>query len=192
MQNLKSRNWNLILYPKEDDSHYKALQYIINNYSEYAYIEHDRDINSNGELKKSHTHITIRFHNARYQSSIALELGIPANYMQKCNDFESSLKYLIHYGDTEKFQYSIDDIYGTLKDKLINILDSIDLNENDKLLEIVRYISQYNSYLSISQFITYICNTPLLSTYRKFSFSIHQMINEHNVYYTSYNKKNHD
>lgn len=140
--NERSLSFNLILYPKEDNSHYNALVKIKNNfnnnYSEYAYIIHDKDSNNLGELKKEHVHCTIRFKNARWKNAVALELGITSNYLQKCNSLENSLKYLIHYNIKDKFQYSIEEVHGTLKHKLIQILDNFDIPESEKLLSIIK------------------------------------------------------
>ena len=60
--NEKSRTWNILLYPNEDDTHYNALKLIENNYLDYAYIIHDKDKNNKNELKKQHVHLTIQFY----------------------------------------------------------------------------------------------------------------------------------
>lgn len=189
MINEKSRTWNLILYPNEDDTHYQALKHIENTYLDYAYIEHNQDRTKTNELKKPHVHLTIRFNNARYRNSIALELGISPNYMQKCESLEKSLQYLIHYGIKDKYQYDLSEVKGNLKEKLEKILETTDLTENEKLSNIISYINSYYGYLSMGAFMNYITTTPLLNTYRKFAYSIHQLIYEHNLFYTEYNKK---
>lgn len=190
--NEKSRTWNLILYPKEDDSHYNALEYIKNNYIDYAYIIHDKDTNNKNELKKEHIHITIQFHNARYRNAIALELGITPNYMQKCISLENSLTYLIHYGLKNKYQYDIEEVHGNLKYKLIKILETIDISEEDKLSMIIDYISRYNAYLTYTAFTNYIITTPLLQIYKKYNYIINQIIYEHNIYYSTYSSSDNE
>lgn len=184
--NEKSRTWNLILYPNEDDSHYKALEYIKENYIDYAYIVHNQDKNKFNELKKEHVHLTIQFHNARYRNAIAIELGISPNYMQKCISLENSLTYLIHYGIKDKYQYDIEEVQGNLKFKLIKILETIDISEEDKLSMIIDYIARYNAYLTFTSFTNYIITTPLLSVYKKYNYIINQIIIEHNIQYSTY------
>lgn len=188
--NEKSRTWNILLYPKEDNTHYNALKYIENNYIDYAYIIHDKDKNKKNELKKEHVHLTIQFHNARYRNAIALELGIAPNYMQKCESLENSLKYLLHYGIKDKYQYDLSEIKGNLKFKLEKILETTDISENEKLSMIIDYISRYYGFLSYSAFTNYIITTPLLNTYKKYNYLVNQIINEHNIYYSTYKKEN--
>lgn len=186
--NERSLSYNLILYPNEDNSHYNALEKIKNSDYDYAYIVHNQDRNKKNELKKEHTHVTIRFRNSRYKNAVALELGITPNYMQKCNSLENSLKYLIHFNDPEKYQYSIDEVYGTLKQKLIQILDNIDIPESEKLLSIMNYINSYRAYLTLTDLLRYLCTTPLLPVYKKYSYSIKTVLDEHNIYYSTYRK----
>ena len=190
MINEKSRTWNILLYPKEDDTHYQALELIKNKYIDYAYITHDKDTNNKNELKKEHVHLTIQFRNARYRNSIALELGISPNYMQKCDSLESSLKYLIHYNIKDKYQYDLSEVSGNLKFKLEKILETSDISENEKLHMIISYISSYYGFLTYSAFTNYIITTPLLNIYKKYNYLINKLIDEHNFIYTDYYSKN--
>lgn len=73
---------------------------------EYAYIVHDKDVDENGELKKAHVHIAIRFHNGSDSKHIAQWFNIKEQYINKAKGgFISLLKYLTHSNAKDKFQY---------------------------------------------------------------------------------------
>ena len=122
MENFRSKNFNLVLYD-EDKTHKKAIDYIIKNY-DYAMILHDKDFNDDGEIKKPHYHIVIRFPNARWNTALANELEITENYIEECRSLKRSLLYLIHYYDENKYQYQLNDVEGSLKRRLEEIIKS--------------------------------------------------------------------
>ena len=66
MEKFRSRKFCLLLYPNEDKTHKKALEYIKLNY-DYALIVHDKDTNENNEIKKAHTHVVVSFSNAKWK-----------------------------------------------------------------------------------------------------------------------------
>lgn len=93
---------------------------------------HDRDLNDNGEFKKPHYHVNIKFRSAITQNSVIKKLITAfANYggdfvgnfsylgnnpsecsVQPARSSQSSLdRYLIHLGYDDKVQYNADDIF---------------------------------------------------------------------------------
>ena len=180
INNIKTRNYNLVLYPQEDKSHNEALEYIKSHYR-YAYIIHDRDIDDNGELKKPHAHIVISFKNARSLTSLSVELNIEPNRIEACRDLDSSLCYLIHYYDKEKFQYSCDLVQGPLRNKLNKLIinDNL-LDEDDAVLYLHDFIDKRDSFVSTSDFLKYCCSNGLFSYYRRSANIMHRLIDEHN------------
>lgn len=107
----RSRLWNVLLYP-DDESHVTALSFIRATYH-YVAICHDKDVcPETGELKKPHYHVIIKFCQARWNSSIADELGITPNYMQKTGSWDNSARYLLHDGVDEKYQYDKSELEG--------------------------------------------------------------------------------
>lgn len=85
-----NRNFTLLLYPKEDNSHKEAIEIIKKNY-DYAMINHDKDIyeedtetHAKGEIKKQHTHVIIRVgNNPRWLSAIAENLNIKEQSIER-------------------------------------------------------------------------------------------------------------
>ena len=180
----RSRKHCLLLYPLEDETHKKALEYIKTN-NDYAMIVHDKDQNEDGELKKSHTHVVLTCSNAKWNTALAEELGITVNYIQKCRDFEGALDYLIHYNDDTKYQYSLDDVKGNLKNKLMKFINNDDKDENEKTLELITFIECFDGIISITEFARYVAKIGYWSVYRRALSSYHAMINEHNLKYTT-------
>lgn len=179
MSNERSLNWCLVLYPSEDDTHKKALDYIISHYS-YAYIVHNRDILDDGSLKKEHTHIVIKFNNYRWRNAIADELGITPNYLEKCRNLENALKYLIHFNNEDKAQYDISEVHGDLSLKLINYLDNTEKSESDKVLELLDFINNIDGFLTYNTFVKYVCSIGLFDIYRRSALTFIKLIDEHN------------
>lgn len=103
----RDRKFCLLLYP-EDETHVKALEHIKRNYN-YALICHNRDTDENGEIKKAHYHVVIRVdgQNAIWNTSLAKDLEITPNYIQRCRNLDRALMYLTHYNEADKMQYEI-------------------------------------------------------------------------------------
>lgn len=178
--NIRSCNWCLVLYPQEDKTHELALKLIENNHYQYAYIIHDNDLDSSGNIKKSHTHVVLHFKNQRWRNSIALELGITPNYLEKCRNLENSLKYLIHYNDSDKYQYDIDLVRGSLKQQLLESLEYSDMTITEKFKELMDFIFSYPTELSLRDFLEYVCTTTLFDVYRRNAMTFNNLIKEHN------------
>ncbi len=183
--NIKSRNYCAVLYPQEDNTHANALEYISSHFQS-CYITHDRDTDEDGEIKKAHVHAVMTFKNARYQKSVASELGIEANYLEKVSNLDSYLLYLVHYDEPDKFQYSIDDVKGALKGKLDRLLKSESIpDEEEAVLFLKNYISNSHTLISVSDFVTYSCQNGLYKYYRRSPNIFNKMLDEHNNYIRS-------
>lgn len=180
MEKFRSRRFCLLLYTSEDDTHIKALDYIKNNYENYAYIIHDKDINKDNELKKAHTHIVLEFNNARWSSSLAEELGITPNYIQNCKNFEKALDYLIHFNDDTKYQYDINEVKGNLKKQLIKQMNSFNKDENEIVKEIIEMINN-SDLIDISTFVKVMCDLGYYSYFRRSLSLFLRLIDIHNI-----------
>lgn len=182
MNNERSIHWALVLYPNEDPTHNFALEYIKENYSKYAYIMHDKDLLEDGSSKKLHYHIVISFNNYRWRNAIASELGITPNYIEKIRNLENALKYLIHYNNSNKYQYAIEEVQGTLRHKLENYINTQDKTESEKVLELLQYIESQKTYLRLSDFIKFVCDSNLYDIYRRSATTFVKLLEEHNYY----------
>lgn len=114
MAEKKFRSFAGTLYP--DSQSYDCetlLSTIRSKFIDWAYILHDKDVNENGELKKSHIHWVGRA-TPRCLSVVSNFLGLPENDIEVVKNFDNMVMYLIHLNDIDKFQYSPDDVETNL------------------------------------------------------------------------------
>lgn len=176
------RHWSFVLYPQEDETHLSALNYIRENF-EYAEIVHDKDLTENGDLKKTHTHVVISFPNAVWASSLEKQLGIHIIGSNVSTVLKSALLYLIHKGVPEKYQYSLDDVTGSLKSVLERSLRTYDkVNENEGVLSIISFIDSFPSYMPLSFLITFCCNNNMYDVFRRSQYTFIKLLEQHNRY----------
>lgn len=181
MEKFRARNFNLVLYD-EDETHKSAIDFIQKNY-DYAIILHDKDVDKYGEIKKPHYHIVIRFKNAKWSSSLAEELGITENYIEECRSLKSSLLYLIHFYDEDKYQYPLTDVQGSLKNRLYEIVKNDEKTETEKYMDLIQYIDGIDEFITLRQFITYCVSIGYTSAMRMNFNTLRYYIEEHNDEY---------
>lgn len=184
MEKFRARNFNLILYD-EDETHRSALDYIQKNL-DYAKILHDRDVDDlTGEIKKPHYHIVLRFQNAKWNTSLAEDLGITQNYIEESRSLKRSLLYLIHFYDEDKYQYELNDVDGPLRKRLEEIIKNGEKTENEKMQELIDFIDNFDSEISIPQFIRYCVGIGYTDVVRRDFNLLCPIIEEHNSYFRS-------
>ena len=138
-QKFRDRKFVMVLYP-EDPTHAAAMEKLKSGGYNFAAIKHDKDLTENGEKKKDHWHVVVRFKNAVWNTSIAKDLGITPNYLEACKDVDSALLYLVHFGNEDKFQYEYEAVFGPLKVRLATLLAEPD--EGARVLTILDIIEK--------------------------------------------------
>lgn len=182
-KNIRSLYWGLILYDDSDNLNFiDKIQIIAQNY-DYVYIKHDKDIDSNGNLKKVHYHVILKFTNYKWLNSLSEELNIPMNYFEKINSLNNMLVYLIHYNNSDKYQYSLNDVFGTssLKIKLNKCISNIEHTEEDKIMIILDFIYSYPTNLTYRDLVSFILNKGLWADFRRNANIIFKLLDEHNM-----------
>ena len=176
----RDRKFCLLLYP-EDKSHCDALEKIKQSY-DCAYILHDKDVDSDGVIKKAHWHVVLRFNNQKWDTAIAKDLGIARNYVQKCGNFDNALAYLIHMNDNDKYQYSLTDVKGNLSYKLKEIVNSLSKTEGEKVCDLIGFIEE-NEYLTVKELSLYCAKNGYWSEFRRGASIFLKILEEHNKKY---------
>lgn len=181
----RSRVHMLLLYP-DNEQHCQAVKKIEQSY-DYALILHNKDYYTEssdshieGELKKEHWHVVVRFSQARWSSSICKDLCIEENYIEDVKRFDNAIQYLIHYNDSDKAQYSINEVKGNLKQRLIESINKNEKNEGEKVVELINYIDSQNHKISIKAFANYCASQGYWSEFRRSASIFIRMIDEHN------------
>lgn len=177
----RSRVHNLLLYA-DDPTHVEAMSLIDKSY-DYAAILHDKDLDDNGELKKPHYHYVVRFNSAKWNTAIAKDLSIKENYIEQCQNINNSLLYLLHYNDSDKYQYSIEEVKGPIKVKLQELLKSSGVSEVEKVTMFMDYIDSVQNYISTGQIIRWCLENGCWDAYRRAPSIWNRVVDEHNYHY---------
>lgn len=179
MKNQRFYNFMAVIYP--DDPNYKMQLDALCQY-DYIYINHDKDLKEdNTELKKLHTHIIVKFKNARTISAIAKECYLKENMIEPIKKMSASLKYLIHYKNDDKVQYDIENVVSNCD--LLNKLKAMvldDTPESEKALTLGSYIIEYPGILPFEQFFFYVCKSNQYSVYRRDASTFKYLLERHN------------
>lgn len=185
----RARVHMLMLYP-DNESHLEAIDKITKSY-DYAGVKHDRDRwteedekkdpkHKQGELKKEHYHFVLRTSNATWNTALCKELGIEERFCEQVKKFDSALQYLLHYNDKDKAPYEIEEVFGSLKTKLIESINSIEKSEGEKVVELIQFIQNYDGRLRITEFAEYCAKNGYWAEFRRAGAIFNQIIAEHN------------
>lgn len=183
----KDRKYVAMLYP-EDPTHAAAMEKLKVGGYDYAAILHDSDVHETktadhdkGDLKKPHWHVVIRFSpNAVWNTSVAKDLGIEVNYLQKCRNMNKALLYLVHRDDPDKYQYDLSQVFGS--DALVTCLSKLLTEEDEglRVLAIVKMVEDETGLISPTTFLKKACKDGYYSEFRRMGQWAKWIIDEHN------------
>ena len=180
-EKFRDRKFVAVLYP-EDSTHAECIEKLKAGGYNFAAVLHDKDVYEDGEhqgeLKKAHWHIVLRFKNAVWNTAIAKELGITPNYLESCKDVDASLLYLVHYGNSEKAQYDYESVFGPLRLKLATLL--ADTDEGTRVMGIVEIIENSPGPIGYSELLKKAVAAGLYSDLRRMGHFATGLIREHN------------
>lgn len=107
----RSLTWAFIVYPESLPDNW--LDYLRELHTMGAISPlHDKDVNPDGEIKKAHYHILLKFPTKKSPQQIykyCRDLGSNV-FPEPVDNFEGYLRYLIHIDNPEKYQYDENDI----------------------------------------------------------------------------------
>lgn len=131
---------------------------------EWAYILHDRDIKADGTLKKVHYHVLIKTSSPSRLGTIARQLGIPSNYVQRVKSYKAMAKYLLHDENIDKAKYLVDEVICSNSKLYLSYFGSA--SETEDAQKILEYIisSRCASYISL---LDWCCTHDLYATCRR-------------------------
>lgn len=185
----RSRTHMLLLYP-DNEQHTKAVEVIKQSY-DYAIVLHDKDTwtqedqeanpeHKAGEVKKAHWHVVLRFNQATWSTAVCKALGIEHNYIEEVKRIDNALLYLIHYNDTDKTQYSLDDVSGNLASKIKELVNKNEKSEGEKVYELIAWIESDDSPVNVTDFAKYCALNGYWAEFRRSGAIFCKIIEEHN------------
>ena len=180
-QKYRDRKFVAVLYP-EDETHAACMEKLKTGGYNFAAILHDKDVQEDGTPKKPHWHIVLRFKNAVWNTAIAKDLGITSNYLEACKDVDASLLYLVHFGNEEKAQYNIEEVFGPLSLKLATLL--ADTDEGTRALNILEIIENTPGPIGYSELLRKVAAAGLYADLRRMGSFAVGLMKEHNYEFT--------
>lgn len=193
MSKIKTRNYCMVLYPNEDDTHSACLSKLAFNGYSYVSIDHDKDTYDSyddcddsliGHLKKPHTHVVLKLKSPRYAEPLADELGIKPHYLQPCRDIKGALLYLLHDGYPDKYQYELEALEGPLRHEVAKLL--VNEDEGSRVLKILDLLDTMPKPCSYRNFLVAVCENGMYGDFRRMGSGIKTLLDEHNGYYNLY------
>lgn len=185
----RSRLFNILLYPDNPKHNLAIIELQTVNYLACGCC-HNMDVYEDGEkageIKKAHYHFVVKFSNPRYKSGVAKALDIEERFIDITNSFKGSAKYLLHYGDDTKYQYSPDDLVGRLKPDVLKLLEDKP-SEAMQARYIADYIMSVNRYLTRTELFNWCLDNGYYSCYRRGLSVFDGLIYEHNEKYVNVN-----
>lgn len=180
MKNERKYNYLGIIY--EDDENFDNQLFNLAQEKEACWIRHDQDVKEDGELKKPHYHFVIKLKNPCTLSALAKRLDVNENMLEYVKNVNSSLKYLIHYGDDNKFQYDPRDVSSNsdvFKNRFLDLVTK-DIKESDKVLSIYEFINGVKKPINVNMLFKYVQKHNLWDAYRRNYAIIKDLTYQHN------------
>lgn len=185
-ENDKDRNFMLLLYP-DNPAHKDVIDLLSSPNGEYMAVGccHNMDVYESGEhkgeFKKPHFHFIVKFKNPRYISGVSIEFAIDERFIQFLDNWKNAARYLLHWGDPDKYQYDPSDLVGTLKSEVLKLID--DTSDDTKLQEITRYLNNTPGVISFANVWDYVLKQGYANVYRRYYTVFSDLIGQHNADY---------
>ena len=177
--NFKTRTFAFILYTETNPNHPGILEALRQRY-QYLAVKHDRDKDADGNIKPAHWHCIVKFRHPRWRSAVSQEMGIEANLLQDCKNFEGNARYMLHLDDPDKAPYDFEELEGSLK-ALAEPACIGQETESDRVMRIIELLDAERRTLSMREFVLLLCKAGLYSDCRRGGYIMRELLSEHNV-----------
>ena len=136
----KGRDWTFIVYPESAPDNWRTVL----DEAHLRWIEsplHDKDMNADGEIKKSHYHILLTFDGPVTEKQV-IKLIDPLNtpLPKKVGSARGLVRYMAHLDNPEKYQYSRDEIVGHCGADVESYFELTKTSKMSVMKEIITYI----------------------------------------------------
>lgn len=151
------RKFTAILYPDSEEYDYNEVLDKLTGwgYEEWAYIVHDRDKKDDGTPKKTHAHVILKKSTPTALGTIARQLGISSNYVQRVRNWKRMVLYMTHDEQDDKVKYELEELISSDPKKFESYFK--DEDESEQARRILDYITESGcrSYIQLLDWCVY-------------------------------------
>lgn len=151
------RKFTAILYPDSEEYDYNEVIDKLTGlgYDEWAYIVHDRDKKDDGSPKKAHVHVILKKSTPTALGTVARQLGIPSNYVQRVRNWKRMVLYMTHDEQDDKVKYELEELISSDPKKFESYFK--DEDESEQARRILDYITESGcrSYIQLLDWCVY-------------------------------------
>lgn len=194
MNNKRFYNFTCVIY--EDDERFNEQFINLKMNYDCLYIRHDKDlweddvfdennkiIHQAGDEKKPHYHFFIKCKNAKTISSISKACNIDEHMIEPIKrSVNGAMRYLIHRGYDNKYQYSADDV-ESLNEKLLCKFRKLiydDIPEEEQTQKLEDFLKNSTTRVKLSQLGAYARHIGQWSCFRRNMSYYKAVLDEYN------------
>lgn len=186
MEKCKRSRWlEAIIYPGvEEDA---VIQRLEEKCIEYAAITHDIDVvPETGEQKAAHTHVLMRFKDAKTASAVAKLLGVKPERVEYKDNSKAAMCYLLHETDAArmagKARYAAERLRGSMADEVRQAVDAArgQADEGRQVVDLLDWIDSQESYIRLSDMARWAAANGRWATLRRAGIIFRGILDEHN------------
>ncbi len=180
----KKRNYcyDLVIY--EDDERFNDQFSALTDLKSAIWIRHDQDLTDDGEYKKAHYHFVLKLKTACTISALAKKISVDEHMIEPIKrSFNGALKYLVHFGRDDKYQYDIKEVESN-DDELKRKFEKLVLNEIeevDKVISIQEFIDQAEDYIDLGVLGKYVQKINYWDAFRRNMMYFCKLVDNHNA-----------
>lgn len=157
-KDVRSRSWAMVVYPESAPKNWREM---LDN-TRIAWVEsplHDKDVNPDGTIKKSHWHVILMYgSNKSYSQVLEITEMLHAPIPQKIQNIKGAVRYLVHTDNPEKYQYNREDIVCHGGAEVEQYFELSSVSRERTLWDIMKFIRD-EKITSYSAFIGYCQDT---------------------------------
>lgn len=189
MNNKRFYNFMIVIYP--DDPNFLEQSMVLTMDYDSIWIEHTHDLDDDGYLKKRHYHYVVKLKTAKTISAFAKSLNLAENLVEPIKkSFDGALRYLIHFGRDDKYQYDINDVESNNTKLMTRFKKCVvkDITEEEKVEALENAIDSYHSYMKMSILGFNARELGYWDCFRRNMTYFRLILDEHNRKYNYYEK----
>lgn len=179
MANLNTQTGKILLVINFEDKQVKQQvidnlkEWLNKNTKQYAFILHDKDILEDGTPKTPHLHVVCNMNNSKQRIATILNdltktLDISAFLVtiDKYSSFNSSIQYLIHKNNEEKYQYDVKDIITNIPTQELDLFMKYETQSEEltaeRLIDVVKKAHKRTDIMREVGLFNYRINRPVI------------------------------